>query len=355
MSKTVSEKKVYNGLDVFKLIASILVIILHAIETNSWYPSEIKFVFTRLAVPFFFITSGFFFHQGINNATNKFDYFQKYEKKLMKLFFIWALLIYLPFEIISYVEKYPTASVGKLCLYLFRRIFVIGPGPYWYLIALMWSAAFLYFCNVKRKNGLIYSGIIIGLILEVLYACFRGVLQDNNIFNCIFSGIYFIYSWEFNFIMFGIPFMGIGYIISDKDYFCKTRNALVVLILATVGRIVEYNMSFLFPGEFWKENVLSIAFIVQAVAYFMLAQSIDLKIKRESSLCIRQLSSFIYFFHAIFLYEFLNPFLKSVGMKDVYADYLIFFKVLLTLFICVLIFYVIKKIDNRYLNILING
>ena len=56
-----SDKRIYTGIDLFKLIAAVLVVLLHAVETSAWYPCEVKFVFTRLAVPFFFIASGFSF------------------------------------------------------------------------------------------------------------------------------------------------------------------------------------------------------------------------------------------------------------------------------------------------------
>ncbi len=50
----------YTGIDLFKLIATVLVVLLHAVETSAWYPREIKFVFTRLAVPFFLCFPVFF-------------------------------------------------------------------------------------------------------------------------------------------------------------------------------------------------------------------------------------------------------------------------------------------------------
>ena len=54
------ETQVYTGIDVFKLIAAVLVVLLHTVETSNYYACAMKEVFTRLAVPFFFIASGFF-------------------------------------------------------------------------------------------------------------------------------------------------------------------------------------------------------------------------------------------------------------------------------------------------------
>ena len=90
-----ADSKIYSGIDLFKLIAAVLVVFLHVVETNSWYPNEIKYVFTRFAVPFFFITSGFFFFKGLEKSRDIKAYFIKYEKNLINIFMIWALVIYL--------------------------------------------------------------------------------------------------------------------------------------------------------------------------------------------------------------------------------------------------------------------
>ena len=153
MNRELQSRTIYNGLDVFKVIAAVFVVLLHAIETTDYFFCGIKFVFTRFAVPFFFITSGFFFYKGLSKAENKKAYFLKYEKNLLKIFFVWGVLIYSPITVITYLQEYPDVGITKFCFLLFRRIFVIGSGPYWYLIALIWATAFLYFCYSKKKDA----------------------------------------------------------------------------------------------------------------------------------------------------------------------------------------------------------
>ena len=132
-----TSKKIYSGIDLFKLIASLLIVLLHATETQDWIACEVRYVLTRFAVPFFFMVSGFFFYKGLNRAENKKVYFWKYEKNLAKLYLIWALLIYAPFEIEVYISKYSEQGVFRILFTLFRRFFVIGITPFWYLISLM--------------------------------------------------------------------------------------------------------------------------------------------------------------------------------------------------------------------------
>lgn len=355
MDRELQLRTIYNGLDFFKVIAAIFVVLLHAIETTDHFWCGIKFVFTRFAVPFFFIASGFFFYKGLSKAEDKKAYFLKYEKNILKIFFVWGVLIYAPVTISTYLKEYSNVGIVKFCFLLFRRVFVIGSGPFWYLVALIWSAAFIYFCFSKGKDVWIYIGITVGFCLQVAYSCFQGVLSNILIFKYLFRTIYYIFSWEFNFIMYGIPFMGIGYLLSKKEIKVTSKKAKLILVFATCIRVIEYLLPQIFPGNFWEENEISFAFIVQAVAFFMLAKGTTFNIKKETSLTLRQISSCIYFSHAIFLYNILNPLLDKFTTLPTYAPILILPKVMVALVLCMLLFIIVKKIDNKHLNVLING
>lgn len=350
------DKKVYSGLDVGKLIAALLVVVLHAVETTAWVPAGVKYVATRFAVPFFFLTSGFFFWKGLSRAADAKRYFINYEKHLLKVLAVWELIIYLPFTIKTYLEKYAGVSVLRFIALLARRILIIGSGPYWYLIALFWSAAFIYLCfRSKKEEVLIWCGIVIGAVLEICYACFRGVLSSIPIFRLLFRAIYGIWSWEFNFLMFGIPFMGAGWLMAKHKAEWPVRKALLVFLLSTALRLLEYNLPLFFPHAFWEENSISFAFIPQAVSFFLLMKSWQPRIGKERSLALRQLSSTIYYTHAIFLYELLNPLMDRFTDLPTYDGKMIPVKVIVTVSLCCAFFWVIKKIRNPHLNILING
>ena len=119
--------------------------------------------------------------------------------------------------------------------------------------------------------------------------------------------------------------------------------------------MVEYSLPRIIPSTFWIDNRIFLAFIVQAIAYFLLAESMVVKISKKRSLSIRQLSSFIYFSHVILLYEILNRILDNFTTLPTYDPIMIFPKFLIIIMACILLFIQIKKINNKYLNILING
>ena len=318
-----TSKKIYSGIDLFKLIASLLIVLLHATETQDWIACEVRYVLTRFAVPFFFMVSGFFFYKGLNRAENKKVYFWKYEKNLAKLYLIWALLIYAPFELAVYFTPNTDTGVIQFALVILRRFFVIGPGPYWYLISLMLAAGVIYFLHQKGKSILLWVLIALGFFVQIAFSNFHGLLSQVPVFNYLFRMIEFVYSNEFNFFMYGIPFMGLGYMVS------KTNCSVSIKV--------------------------SLGFIMQAVAFFMIAKNLNIKVSVSVSLTLRQLSSFIYFSHVIIMYAVIDGFLKQYAVDLVYEPWFIVPKMVLTLIPCVALFTVIKKINNRHLNILING
>ena len=347
-------RKQYSGIDIGKLICAVLVVILHAVETSSFFPCEIKFVFTRFAVPFFFMCSGFFFERGISQAADEKKYFIRYEKHLLIIFAIWTAL-YFPFTLASYIQNNPGASVIKITLLLIRRMFVIGAVPFWYLLAMILSVPFLYFCKKRENNKLLTIAVVLGLLLGLLYTCFQGALSQFALYQYYRNAVYTVFSWEFNFIMYGIPFMGIGYLISAFNVKVSVKVSATVLAVTTLLRLVEFNLPAIFPGEFWENNELSVAFIFQAMAYFLLMKEITPGIKKSTSLTIRSLSATIYYTHVFFLYELLNPVLLEYTSLPVYADWMIAPKVIVALLLCVAFYITVRAINNKKLNILING
>lgn len=354
MENKIQSKGVYTGLDLFKLIAAYLIVLLHAIETSKWYPNEIKFIFTRFAVPFFFIASGYLLYQKLESSKSPKSYFIRYEKKLLLIFAIWNVL-YLPFMIVSYYQIHGDEGLFRVILLLVRRFFLIGAGPYWYLLVLLITSAILYLIYKYSKYKILYGLMVIGFVLLIPYTCFKSYWENLFIFKYIFKVIYTVFSYEFNFIMYGIPFMGLGFIFARKDVKMSSKSSVAVLVTATLLRVFEYNLPLIFNNSFFKDNPFTFAYIPQAIAFFMLAIQIHPPIKKEHSLAMRQLSSFTYFSHAILMYNVLDPIMDKTGIFDTYGPAMIAPKTIFIILVCFGLFVIIKKINNRHLNLLING
>ena len=345
-------KQKYGGIDLCKLLAAILIVLLHATETDNIYAVGIQYVLTRFCVPFFFVCSGFFFHTGLAKAADPKSYFLKYEKRFILLFLFWGVLISSPIVVTDYIRNNPDASPLRLILLIIRRMFVIGNGAYWYLVALIISTAFLYFCYAKKHTLVLVTAMIVGFVLQFGYTSFQGIIASIPLWNQINRLFYFVFSWEFNFVMYGIPFCGIGYLISKFQMRVGRKASVLMMLIFTVLRAAEYSLQSL-SLSFWSDNATSIMFIPQAVAFFFLATNIR-GIPRYAKE-MRQLSTFIYLIHWIILYNILNPLLSSWLGINVYAPSLIPAKVVIVVSVCVCLNFCLRKTNNRYIHFLIGG
>lgn len=350
----VSAKKLYGGIDFCKLFAAVLVVLLHSVETDNIYAVGVQYVFTRFAVPFFFITSGFFFYSGLEAARDKKGYFFRYEKKLLKLFIFYGVILYGPITVFDYIKNNPDASKIKILLLIIRRVFVIGSGAYWYFVALIISVAFLYLCYSKGWNVFWIISIILGLLLEVGYTCFQGMASQNFIWRSINNIIYYVFSWEFNFISYGIPFVGLGGLIYKHKLEISKKVAVYLFLFSSVLRVLEYGMPYFFRNSsFWQENNITIAFIPQAIAFFFIGKGLNGYPRYSKDM--RQASTFIYLVHWILLYNIIDPIMKNYLGINIYTSSVIPLKFLVTLGCCMILFCILKRINNKYTNFLVGG
>lgn len=135
LTTSIDTKQHYTTIDVFKLIAAILVVLIHCSDNPDDYTATcLTFTISRFAVPYFLIVSGFFFKKGLDKTDNKNTYFLNHIKKLSLLYLFWSLVT-LPSTVLTYLELYPDSSFLYISVLIFRRIFLAGTGGYWYILA----------------------------------------------------------------------------------------------------------------------------------------------------------------------------------------------------------------------------
>ena len=108
MKKTVlQERNNYWSLDVAKFICAVLVISAHFASEMGNFPAIIDYGFSIyvIAVPFFFACSGFLFFKKwlpMENEDRK-RYLKSYQKRIWIMYGCWTM-VYLPFQIISWIK-----------------------------------------------------------------------------------------------------------------------------------------------------------------------------------------------------------------------------------------------------------
>lgn len=326
------KKKIqYTTVDFFKLIMAVIVVIMHSntTHTSSFFNMFNKCIAT-IAVPFFFIISGYFFEKGLSNADDKKCYFFKYEKKLLLLYLFWSV-VSLPFTVLTYTQMYYDKSVFYIIAVILRRYLLCGEGVFWYILAMAESAIVLYFLDKLKKRWLLIVAIVLGIMLGCMYE--SEILNQIHAVNRINSIFYYVFSWSNNFIMKGIPFMGIGCLLTELDNKSSSRICLVSGLLFFVSTCLNvflfylnYNSSFLFIFETISISAFSIHY--------------KTTIAPQKAVLMRELSSSIYFTHTFILYYIIETFLGR--------ELLIPIKALLTIIICVIIYLIVKLLLKKY-------
>lgn len=288
--------KNYNVIDVMKFVMAIFVVAIHTHPENSIVNPIILNIINSiysLAVPFFFVASGFFVYNKIKTRDyeGRLKYMRSWIYRIVRLYFIWTL-IYLPYAIIGF--KKDELELTKCVVVYLRNVIFVSENylswPLWYLLALIVGGSIVYLM-LKLKIKL-YTMSCVALLLV-----FIGILIDSW---CTYGGfeMYFkLFKHTRNGLFIGFPFMIIGMLISN---FGCLKNRLILLILFSIG-------------IFAKINHMVTANYIIIFAFFQLILTLNLK-ESVSYLNFRFASMVVYLVHMIWvgLFMIFSPTVTSI-------------------------------------------
>ena len=164
--------KQYKSLDVAKFICAILIIIIHTSPFSS-YSKALTFGFRNIvcviAVPFFFLTSGFLAFKKIDSLAkenkNKYqlvreEYVAGYLKRLAIMYGIWSA-VYFPFVVIKWTRK--GFTIYSVLEYVKDFFFEGSYSTIWFLPALFTAVLLVYLLHKKLSYKTIF------LISAIIY------------------------------------------------------------------------------------------------------------------------------------------------------------------------------------------
>lgn len=337
-----------NGIDAIKLFAACMVVLLHSTETFQVYlPSLVTHTFCELAVPFFFLASGYLFATGLETGKPS-ERMRKSTCKLVKLYAFWGIIALGPFLIYDYLnmDKYANASGAYMFLILMRRFFIAGAGPYWYLLGLLLSFFIIY--PIRNKTRLLFILAASTLSLTIMYESFRE--HSSNILGLaqMCECLDFMYSGKNNFLTLGIPFTTIGYLIRKTNFHLPKHLAYASAFTATLLCLLEYMIQS-------QPARISTMYIVQSTAMFLAALEWAPNSTPSWSKKIRALSSFIYFSHWFVLYYLVKPILILTMNLQPWMPESIAPKAIITIIICTLIYLGLQRFNHPFIRFVTNG
>ena len=113
-----------EAVDIFRVICAFLVIIGHTrpfIQLNSNLDFFFTNVLLRIAVPFFFMSSGYLLCRGINKTKDKKIYILRYLKKILTIL-VATLIGYTIFNLFKFIlSSNPTENIRSLFYSIFNN------------------------------------------------------------------------------------------------------------------------------------------------------------------------------------------------------------------------------------------
>lgn len=318
-----------NSLDITKFILSIFVIALHTLYLIPNEFANIRIISTILhvAVPFFFITSGYLLFRKIELPLNQDGKKRiiKYLKHIFLLYFVWTV-IYLPITIYG---AYIDGSGSSFVIYSIRKFLFVGESYYswnlWYLHGLLLAVTITFLCLKLKINTkkIVYLGIIIfiaGIGLDFLLE------MDKDLLPVMAKKFINIYLWLFervrNGIFKGFPYVAIGLYLSQLKKLQLTNG----MVLFLIGFIIYY-----FKFE--------IGLIPLATGLFILICNINIKDNKYIPY-FRFTSLYIYLLHMIFIFIYI----VLIKQNSFYNPFFLFlFTTLNSLFFASILYYISKK------------
>lgn len=220
--KILNQSSNYNGIDLIKFMCSILVFAIHipplqneAFELAKYFNFGLQNYLCRIAVPFYFVASGFFLFRKMDFYNLKPDIIKNYCFNILKIMCIWRVLL----------------NTGDITHHL------------WYLGSSVVAIALVSICfykQIKISWICVLSCVlyIAGLFGDSYYGIIEPVISNGllEIFTNVFG--FFMGSTR-NGIFMGFVFVLIGAIFSQYRIEVKPLKSAIGFVLSMLGLLVE--------------------------------------------------------------------------------------------------------------------
>lgn len=291
----------YHCIDLAKFICAVMVVMIHfpRLNSSSQPVQYLLFVFqeyyTRIAVPFFFVCSGYFLYR--KTSLDAFDVgpTKKYVVRLLRLYVIWTV-IYFP----SYLRDFAVKDKGFLYgAAVFIRSFLFT-SPYvhlWYLPATAFSVALISFLLRKKwPPERIMLAAAMFYALGLLDRSWYGVLKCLPALDFCMQVIKKVIISTRDGLFTGFFFVGIGMLFAFRDYRLSRRRALVGFCVCMLALTVEATLLYRFSSLRDADVFVSLAPV--AFFGFALVRQIELK-DAPVYRTLRTLSTIMYLSHML--------------------------------------------------------
>lgn len=255
-----------KGIDVMKVLMAFVVVSIH---TTSWPLLGLK----EVAVPFFFIVSGYFLCRKLT-GDRKADLgiIREWVFKILKLYLIWTA-VYLPFTVYGFLQD--GLSLKQSLLLFVRNLLFVGENfmswPLWYLLAMIWSGILAYILRALK------APVWVMLVIGAGLAAIPYYLGGNALFCKVFKG-------ADNLVFTGPFYIALGGLLKRYHFQLPLWADILITVAGLAG--MQFTM-FALP--------------IAAAGFFLLARELPMSfLDNDLSKALRDASETIYLVHMIF-------------------------------------------------------
>ena len=304
----------YSGIDCFRMIAALLIVAIHTSPLLSFNETA-DFILTRIigrvAVPFFFMTSGFFL---ISRYSCNNEKLKTFIKKTAVIYGI-AIVIYIPINI--YKGYF---SMDNLLPNIIKDIIFDGTFYHlWYLPASIIGAALAWYM-VRRlgySKALIISALlyIVGLFGDSYF----GIAEQIEVLKQFYSLIFQVSDYTRNGIFFAPIFFVLGGMIADTN----VKRSLQINGMAFAGTFALMVIEAMILHTFNVQRHDSMYIFLPVCMFFLFHLLLYWKERRFA--LIRMAALIVYIIHPmmIVIVHFLAKFLGDIIVENSLINYLI--------------------------------
>ena len=296
MSQSIN-KKCYSSIDLFKFIAAILVV---AIHTHPFFSCsvDVDYYFTcfcRIAVPFFFIATSFFFFRREQPDI------KRYTKRLSLLYLIW-FLIELP---IVYNRFFVTVDKTlSLQILNFFRCLVFNNTWFasWFIMACILSVNIIYYLSRIMSNRQLLLLSCACYALSLICSSYSGAfdLLLNEKWRHYHALVSFIFMPANSFIL-AMIYIVLGKIVAERERIdissglSKPLNMVLFFIALVIWGLEVHFIK-------WSVSINDAFLFLPLVTLlgFTLLLKMELRINQKRSFFMRSMSILVYILHPIF-------------------------------------------------------
>ena len=221
-------KRTYGMIDVMKFVAAFLVVAIHFPlfeDVNLYLTYYFTNVVCRLAVPFFFVCSGFFMADRFCDD----EAVKRYVLRLLQMYVIWSIL-YIPQSLYQYLQQ--SESIIFILKEFIYKFFVAGfYTQFWYFPAIITAIIFIWLLKSRFHMG---DGTI-SLILVILYVVgvfgnsyYGFFVNQNSAITKIYEAYFSWFETTRNGLFMGAFYVFLGYLIKRLLVKKKSKSRFVI-------------------------------------------------------------------------------------------------------------------------------